>query len=100
MFEVTGLIASATLFVEISYTEVLTSHIPEGDNLSTTVWTLAIVLLILCNTVSTVDLPTSLPSMLQGVSGHTQTDQTLEVIGRLFHKLEFIATRVDFRLRV
>ena len=78
---------------------VLTSHILEGDNLSTTVGTLAILFLILCDTVSTVDLPTSLPSMLQGVSGHTQTDQTLEVTGRLFYKLVVIATSTGSRSR-
>ena len=71
----------------------LTSFIFEGSYNFSTVWALVISLLILVDTAPTEYFPAAPVPMLLRVPGHTQANQTLEVIRGLLHKLVVIATR-------
>ena len=71
----------------------LTSFIFEGSYNFSTVWALVIILLILVDTASTEYFPAAPVPMLLRVPGHTQANQTLEVIRGLLHKLVVIASR-------
>ena len=77
----------------------LTPFIFKGSYNFSTVWALVISRLILVDTASTVDFPTAPVPMLLRVPGHTQANQTLEVIRGLIHKLVVVATRAGTRTR-
>ena len=71
----------------------LTSFIFKGSYNFLTVWALVICLFVFINTALTVDFPTAPVPMLLRVPGHTQANQTLEVIRGLLHKLVVIASK-------
>ena len=61
----------------------------------TTVRTVLIDLLLFSDTTCTEDLPTlivGVSRMLERVSGHTETDQTLELIRRFFYPVTVVTT--------
>ncbi len=76
----------------------LTSFILEGSHNFPTVWALVIRLLVVIDTARTEYFPTSPVPMLLRVPGHTQANQTLEVIRGILHKLVVIATRSRYIL--
>ena len=75
------------------YVHPLTPFIFEGSYNFSTVWALVIRPLVLVDTASTEYFPTAPVPMLLRVPGHTQANQTLEVIRGHIHKLVVIATR-------
>ncbi len=77
----------------------LTPFIFKGSYNFSTVWALVISRLILVDTASTEYFPTAPVPMLLRVPGHTQANQTLEVIRGLLHKLVVIASRAGLRTR-
>ena len=78
----------------------LTSFIFKGSYNFSTVWALVISRLILVDAASTEYFPTAPVPMLLRVPGHTQANQTLEVIRGLLHKLVVIASRTGLRTRI
>ncbi len=71
----------------------LTPFILESSYNFSTVWAISVLCLILVDTASTEYFPTAPVPMLLRVPGHTQANQTLEVIRGLLHKLVVIASR-------
>ncbi len=77
----------------------LTPFILESSYNFSTVWALVIICLILDDTAPTEYFPTAPVPMLLRVPGHTQANQTLEIIRGRLHKLVVIASRAGLRTR-